>query len=137
MSIPYNPNWGSPEYKLNPYDEYDNGLSFDTINFSGEGCGTWLGENQRLDFIPAETKGETLARLQQEEEQERETLKYASEYDIKTLTIDGKEVVEYNKLSLCGGGGTIVIGEKYNYELSTKCGSNTREDIIKSMKFIE
>lgn len=131
VSIPYNPNWGSPTYQLNPYDEYNNRLSFGTINIRGEGCGAWIPGTQRLDFIPAETKEKTLARLQKESD----TLKFG--YSIKSFTIDGKDVVEYNKDGLCGGGGTIIIGKKYNYELSTVCYANTREDIIKSMKFID
>jgi len=131
ISIPYNSNWGSPNYLLNAYDEYDNGLSFGTINVRGEGCGAWVSGTQRLDFIPAETKEEVLSRLQKESD----ALEFG--YSIRSLSIDGKDVVEYIKDGLCGGGGTIVIGEKYNYELSTTCYPNTREDIIKTMKFID
>lgn len=131
IAIPYNPNWGSPKYRLNAYDEYDNGLSFGTINVRGEGCGAWVPGTQRLDFIPAETKEEVLNRLKKESD----ALEFG--YSIKSLSIDGKDVVEYIKDGMCGGGGTIVIGEKYNYELSTTCYVNTREDIIKTMKFID
>lgn len=129
ISIPYNPNWGSPKYRLNAYDEYEDGLSFGTINVRGEGCGAWVPGTQRLDFIAAETKEEVLSRLQKESDE----LEFG--YSIKSLSIDGKDVVEYIKDGMCGGGGTIVIGKKYNYEFSKTCSANTREDIIKTMEF--
>lgn len=131
ISIPHNPIWGSPQYRLNAYDEYNNGLSFGTINVRGEGCGSWIPGMQRLDFKPAKTKEAVLRRLQKESD----ALKFG--YSIRSLSIDGKDVVEYTKDGMCAGGGTIVIGKKYNYELSTVCYANTREDIIKTMKFID
>lgn len=130
VSIPYNSEWGSPKYRLNPFDEEKNGIAFGTINVRGEGCGAWV-VTQRLTFLPAESKEATLKRLQKESAAEK------FPYSIDTLTIGDKEVIEYNKDGMCAGGGTIIIGKKYNYELSDTCGSNTREDIIKSMRFIE
>lgn len=130
VSIPYNSEWGSPEYRLNPFDEDKNGISFGTINIQGEGCGAWV-ITERLSFLPAQTKEATLRRLQKESAAEE------FPYSIDTLTVGDKDVIEYEKDGLCGGGGTIIIGKKYNYELSKTCGSNTREDIIKSMRFVE
>jgi len=129
-SIPYNSEWGASEYRLNPFDEEENGISFGTINVRGEGCGAWM-ITERLAFLPFETKEATLKRLEKESAAENYP------YTINSLTIGDKEVVEYDKDGMCGGGGTIVIGKKYNYEFSQHCGSNTNEDIIKSMKFVD
>src|SRR3989338_8491457 len=58
--IPYNPEWGAPEYRLNPYDESPDGLSFGRINVRGEGCGAWT-VTRSIRFLPAETKTAVIA----------------------------------------------------------------------------
>ncbi len=130
VSIPYNSEWGSPKYRLNPFDEEKNGISFGTINVRGEGCGAWV-VTQRLTFLPAQSKDATLKRLKKESDSEK------FPFVINTMQVGDKEVIEYIRDGMCGGGGTIVLGKKYNYELSDTCGPNTREDIIKSMRFVE
>lgn len=131
VSIPFNPTWGAPKYQLKAYGEDEKGIVFGNINLRGEGCGAWVAGTQRLDFIPTESKEAVLERLQKESD----ALEFG--YAIKSLTVGDKDVVEYTKDGMCGGGGTIVIGKKYNYELSTTCGPNTREDLIKTMKFVD
>jgi len=130
VKLPYNPEWGMEAYQIEPFAEINDAVFFGAITVRGEGCGSWVSGNQQLNFLPIETKDEVLERLQVESD----ALEFG--YEIKSLTVGGIEVVEYSKDGLCGGGGTIIIGEKSNYELATTCGPNTREDLIESMEFI-
>ena len=131
MQIPYNAIWGYPIYRLNPYDQIENKLVYGTINVQGEGCGAWIQGTESITFLPAERKETVLDRLRKESE----ALEFG--YSIEEYTIDGKEVVNYIKDGMCGGGGTIVIGEKANYELATFCSSNLDVELIESMEFIQ
>ena len=53
LSIPYNKNWGSKNYKINPYDEEKTGISFGEFTI-GEGC-SWL-RNYYLSFETIKSK---------------------------------------------------------------------------------
>jgi hypothetical protein len=53
LSIPYNKNWGSKNYRINPYDEEKNGISFGEFTI-GEGC-SWL-RNYQLSFETSKSK---------------------------------------------------------------------------------
>jgi len=128
IKIPYNPDWGSPRYKLNLYDETGNKLLYDGIFFGGEGC-IWTASIW-IEFQPAESKTALLKRL----EKEKASLGPDYSFEIKTFKIDDKEVVQYTKGELCGGGEVIVIGRKYNYSFQNYCGGDLREDMIKTMK---
>ncbi len=130
FSLPYNPELGFPKYRLNPYDEYNGEVFFGSIYAIGEGCGSWVSGTTKLKFLPAETLQETLSRL----EKMSDDSEYG--YEIKVLSIGGKTVVEYLNNLMCDGGGTIIIGKKYNYEFSSRCGLATDKNIIKSIKFI-
>ena len=129
MMIPYNGKWLNPVYSLNPYDQNNDTIYFGTILEGGEGYGHWT-SGQKLRFLPAESKEKTLDRLKQEYKDPDDILK------TQTFTIADKEIVEYELEGMCQGGGTIIIGPKYNYELSTECGPNTRQEIITTMRFL-
>lgn len=131
FSLPYNPEWGAPEYRLNPYDEDVDGVSFGSILQGAEGGNIWTEGTVRLDFVPTSTQAELIAELESESKSEE------IEYDITTHTINGKQVVEYTKLGLCQGGRTVILGEKHNYQLTDLCSSAFYEELIETMEFVQ
>ena len=130
MSIPFNSEWGADQYQLNPYDFDGERILFGNIFEAGAGCGSWVSGSQSLKFLDAKTLKETLADL------ELESNAMGFKYSIRTFKVGDKDVVEYIKDGVCAGGGTIIIGRKFNYELSKTCSANSRLDIIELMQFV-
>ena len=144
LGIPYNPGWGSKKYKISPYFEDEDGLSFGPIILS-ENC-SW----SRVYFVD-------LLPLQNSKEITSSLIEMANRYGpdegpLKDTIIEKKinnlTVVEY--IFIDGLLGPIpqlkIIGKKYNYQFSCLCGNGTNElekyfeffeDIIKTIQFIE
>jgi hypothetical protein len=125
FSIPYNKNWGSDTYRINPYDETSNSIAFGPIG-SFEGCG-WI-RSYFLSFLPAQSAQQVLT-----------TLKNASsEFYVMnptTTTINNLTVVKYETAGLCAYPKLQVVGVKYNYEVSPLCSDDFKplEDIVKTI----
>ncbi len=113
IMVPFNPAWGSKEYRLHPYEEidgeYGKTIMFGPI-FEGEGGGfgrsLWLRPEQKqsLDSIVAG---------------------YMEPYGSAVIkTIDGRQVVEVIAKESCEAGYHFIIipGENFNYHLGARCG---------------
>lgn len=124
FEIPFNQNWGSNKYRLNPYDLNNNDLSFGSMS-AFEGCSTI--RSYSLDFKPAKPVVKVVAEIEQ---------------GITPITtkINDLTVVKYAQADMCTNSFMEVIGQKYNYLFSTSCGgdavkdSQSLENIIKSVK---
>lgn len=126
MLIPFNPAWGSKEYRLHPYEELsavadagtDGGsplnLMFGPI-FEGEGGGFGRG----IWF-----------RLEQKQSAADVAAGYKAPYGSAVIkTIDGREIVEVIAKESCPAGFHFIVipGETHNYHLSARCGGGFRD----------
>lgn len=113
IMVPFNPAWGSKEYRLNPYEElkteYGTTVMFGPI-FEGEGGG--FGRSLWLRPEPKQSLASIAAGY---------TEPWGSA-EIKT--IDGRRVVEAIAKESCSAGYHFIVipGEKYNYHLGGSCG---------------
>ncbi len=135
LQLPYNPLWGGDTYILNPYDQKDKKILYGNILVTGEGCASWVDANEWMEILPKESKEQILSRLEALDVPSPEKLHAGLK--ITESVIGGKEVITYKWQALCGGGQTIVLGEKYNYGFSTICSAGGDDDTIKSIKFIQ
>jgi hypothetical protein len=117
IMIPFNPAWGSKDYRLHPYEElkgeYGTTVMFGPI-FEGEGGGfgrrLWLRPEQKqsLDSIVAG---------------------YTEPYgEAEIKTIDGRQVAEVVAKESCNAGYHFIVipGQTYNWHLSGGCGGGFR-----------
>lgn len=126
IKIPYNASWGNETYSIQPYDEL-NMDSVDQIAFGPigifEGCG-WV-RSWFLRFMPVQT-AETVI----------ETAKADSgcfDCNPEVLNINKLPVVKYTLGGLCTYPTMVVIGKKYNYELTPLCGDESSFDKMQSI----
>ena len=114
FSIPYNPNWGNDEFRINPYDVVDDSIKFGIINYGGmEGDCGWY-RDYSFSFEPAQTAADLI--------EEVESGEYLFDIEPVVLDIDGLEVVQYEIEGMCGEGAYVVIGEgDYNYKFRGVC----------------
>ena len=146
FKVPYNPQWGAPDFRFNPFDESKEAMRFGRIYISG--CDGW-GRIWSLRFMAAENAQALYNRL----ESERTKCLYESERPIECPyeelsihEIGGKKVVRDSSYPF-GTGAVTVIGEKYNYAISygpiwttPQLLSPTKdkiESVIESMQFID
>lgn len=117
VAIPYNPAWGDNTYKVNPYDETENGIEFGPIFSGDEGSCGWH-RLFRLSFDKAESSKTLIQRI-------NETPGFIVgdlvAGKVEQKNIHNFNVVEYFFEGMCGGGGFVVIGKKYNYNFSRIC----------------
>ena len=124
FEIPFNQNWGSKKFKLNPFDLNNNNLSFGSMSIF-EGCSTI--RSYSLDFKPAMPAEKVVIEI---------------EKGITPITtkINDLTVIKYVQADMCTNSFMEVIGKKFNYLFSTSCGvdavkdSQNLENIIKSVK---
>ncbi len=136
FQVPYNPRWGAPDFRFNPYDQFENDIQFGTVIIFG--CDGWNREFA-LSFTPAETKEELIARIEKNNSESADLKEYPLK--INSFDVDGKTIVQYTE-GLYESGATIVIGKKHNYVLYDNSSLHLPklskvEDIIKSMQFID
>lgn len=106
VDLPYNPDWGSDNYRINPYDEEDDRVNFGPINLGeGGGWGRWW---WALSFQPAETADQVIAGL------DKDSFLFLAEPEKDK--VNNLEIVKYAEIGLTSYHYIIVIGEKYNYE---------------------
>ncbi|MBU1146704.1 hypothetical protein KKD80_04180 [Patescibacteria group bacterium] len=119
VQIPFNSNWGSGKYRINPYDEHEDGVSFGPIS-GFEAC-SWI-RNYFLSFKPAKTAEEVIAELPLESNPSK-------------MTVNNLTIIKYTDSGLCPYYPTLVIiGKKYNYALSPLC---VVEKVDEEFKFLE
>lgn len=121
--IPYNQQWASDEFRIDPYEEIKSQPGDGPPNLNGvvvfgnfsvfEGC-SWV-RSHYIDIIDARTSAEAIADIK---EQNAEFLVTPP----KKTTLGDLTVVEYGTSGLCEMPAIEVIGEKYNYVFRPICG---------------
>lgn len=128
VDVPYNSDWGTAEFSLNPVDELDDAIDDGTGGVTstyqygpmsvGEGCGWYrwdrisVREPRTFDEIEEAFKGQIpFAQLRP-----RET------------TVGPYDVVEYNFGGLCGQPSVEVLGKDHNFVFWRTCGFGELED---------
>lgn len=134
LQLPYNPLWGVDTYILNPYDQKDKKILYGDILVTGEGCASWVDATRWMEVLPKESKEDILSRLEALDVPSPE--KFHAGLEITESIIGGREVISYSWQALCGGGQTIVLGQKYNYGFSSVCSGDEDKEIIRSIQFI-
>lgn len=136
FEVPYNSNWGSSRFKINPYDEIGDIVYFGPIGV-GEGGG-WARMQWELIFTPAKSADEVIndAKFQTD-------LNFFLQEPIKT-TVNGLEVVKYAEEGLGTYYVMEVIGTKSNYHFNywgsetDAAGSfATLENVVRSVKITD
>jgi hypothetical protein len=128
VTLPYNEDWGNKQYKLAPYDEYDDHIDFGCLIFDPEAGNTV--RKSSLYFEPVKSAKEVFASTIIEE-------------DPSIIKINDLEVVKYTGSGLYAYPSLAVIGEKYNYDFSLRWGEGTVEEfeflekIVETLKLIK
>ncbi|MDO8336276.1 MAG: hypothetical protein Q7T74_05870 [Candidatus Saccharibacteria bacterium] len=134
FDVPYNPNWGSAKFRIDPYWEYENQVAFGDIG-GFEAC-MWV----RSDFVhfrPQLSAEEVIRQIQASDPPELIPVPPT------TIELNGLTVVKYATSGLCSYPALQVIGEKYNYEFVPVCSTDIERDfeylenIVKSTTLIE
>ncbi len=134
FEVPYNPKWGNDTFRINPYDEMAEGISFGPIG-QGEGGG-WGRINEQLIFEKAQSADRVIAELNAKEGEFFTNKPYQAKVGDKT-------VVKYSISTLGDFFGMIVVGPKANYHF-TYWGDAANpnhyfgelENIVKTVEFI-
>jgi hypothetical protein len=127
FDLPFNPKWGGLRFRLNPYDETDNGINFGYM-FAFEGCG-WVRE-YNLNLLPVKSIKNILEEIKADN--------FVGYPDPIQKKIGDVLVVEYTEGEFCSEAEIIILGVKYNYKLAALCSEDfvRLEEIVKSMKLI-
>lgn len=134
FDVPYNSNWGSAKFRIDPYWESDNQITFGDIG-GFEAC-MWT----RSDFVhllPQRSTEEVISKIL------ASNLPELIPVPPTTIELNGLTVVKYATTGLCSYPALQIIGEKYNYEFVPVCSGNIEKDfeylegIVKSAKLME
>lgn len=141
FSVPYNPAWGNAKYKIRPFDEHrDARGNVDSVwfgpsgPFEGGGWVRWM----FLSVRPASSTQDVIAALKAEAQRNG----FIDENRIQTEDLgEGRQGVVYYSDGLCDLVSVVVIGKKFNYELSVPCGAENlvRESLLsvaRTIRFI-
>ncbi len=134
FDVPYNPNWGSTNFRLGPYWEYDNQIAFGAMT-AFERC-SWI-RTYTLHIRLAHDADTVIRDILASDPPELIPVAPT------TLEINGLTVVKYATSGLCSYPAFQVIGKKYNYEFAPVCSTNIETDfeylekIVKTVKLRE
>ena len=128
FDVPFNQSWGNESYQVNPFDEFNDTVIFGNISVF-EGC-SWV-RNYYLSVLPAKSADEVIQTIKAEGD-ELTTID-------GEIEINGLKVVKYSKAGLCDYPILQVVGDNYNYELSTICGGSFEdlEAILSTMEITQ
>lgn len=134
VALPYNPDWGSANYKIEPYEEVGDYVYFGPMSqFEGGG---WARPYWVLGFVPAQSADDLINQIMTSPE----TL---SGGQPEKVTINGLQVVKYEEMGLGTHYMMEVIGEKSNYRfVASSFGDDPAaawrnlENIVKTVKLI-
>jgi hypothetical protein len=124
FDVPYNTNWGSKKFKIDPYWEYNDQITFGSIG-GFEAC-MWVRSNI-LHFRPQLSAEEVVNNIKKSDPPELIPVPPT------TIKLNGLTVIKYATSGLCSYPAFQVIGEKYNYEFVTGCSV----DIESDFKYLE
>jgi hypothetical protein len=124
LSIPYNNQWGSSRYKINPYDENEKGIKFGRFGIY-EGC-SWLREYS-LSFVNLQDKEST-----------RKTIASGSNTvaaSIKEYSLKGMTAFMWSEDGPGCFTGAEFIGIKSNYRIifSGFCDDSKDQAVLESL----
>jgi hypothetical protein len=150
LQVPYNPAWGTTDYRIEPYSSYDYTggkiLEFGAMR-PFEGCS--LVRAYSLRFLPPRSANEVIEDMgvvMKTEVVDGVSRQYSltSDGDFlpvppTTVKINNLTVVKYKVSGMCGYPTLEVIGNKFNYELRPLCNGNFEEieDIIRTAKLVD
>jgi hypothetical protein len=134
VDLPYNPNWGSANYKIEPYEVAGDYVYFGPMSqFEGGG---WARPYWVLGFVPAQSADDLINQIMTSSE----TLAGGQP---EKIVINGLEVVKYEEMGLGTHYMMEVIGDKSNYRfVASSFGDDPAaawrnlENIVKTVKLI-
>jgi hypothetical protein len=139
VSFPFNPNWGTSEYRIPPYEISSNGwVQFGPL-FNMEGGGV----DRVYSFYKLPQK-QTAAQIAQHLEEQYSDSNPPVKSVIKK--IDHIDIVLFSSGEFCDSLDLYIVGKRDNYQISSRCdfgfgrGTSTQkyyEDIVRSIKFLE
>jgi hypothetical protein len=125
VDVPYNPEWGTDEYYVEPYDEEDDVISFGRAH-AFEAC-SWIREFE-MAFNAAANAEDRLAELNRDD----------SVTSAERLTVGGKDAVMWYSSGLCDYVDLEVAGDEHNYLFSSTCGAedDIRDQLMRAAESI-
>jgi hypothetical protein len=134
VDIPFNPDWGTENYSIAPYDEGKSSVIFGPLH----GCegGVYCRESS-IGILPASSAQAITAQLQKEAKTE-DCKSYQCIHDIRTVTMNGLTVVMHQEEGMSSVTIWEVLGKKQRYMLASNyyLSSDDIGRIIGSMKLI-
>jgi hypothetical protein len=125
VDVPYNPEWGTDEYYVEPYDERDDAISFGGAHVF-EAC-AWIREFE-MAFNAAASAQDRLNQLNRDDSVTR----------AERLTVGGRDAVMWYSSGLCDYVDLEVVGAKHNYLFSSTCGAEDeiRDQLLRTAESI-
>ncbi len=135
MMLPFNPKWGTREYRVPPYYEIPNepAVYFGLLGH-GEGCG--LLRPWELRFLPPRSAEEAAASIGKMLIEGSAMKEPPSELAPQITTIGDHTVVEYVDVGLCSYPSIEVMGPKYNYKIAYCSGGEGRGKELEPLRAI-
>lgn len=130
MKIPFNSNWFSSKYKVNPYDEQDRSIGFGNLTIS-EGCG--FHRSYGLELLPYRDEQAVISDLNNQKKNDVTWM-----YGPVVESINGLKVVKFTTGGLCGTAQEEIIGKKNNYSLAIFCRDDFKplDEVVKSISLL-
>lgn len=133
VQLPFNPNWGTEQCGLVPYEEskYENTVEFGPVS----GCeGGGVCRYQDIRLLPAKTAEQVRIELV---ENELSCFGCSPLFmEITEKTINGLSILEYIVPGLCNSVTVQVVGKKHNYELQM-CGRALENNVFSDFQYLE
>jgi len=120
VNIPYNPDWGSANYKIEPYEVDGDYVYFGPMTqFEGGG---WSRPYWLLGFVPPKSADQLITEINDSPD----TLAGGQP---EKIDINGLEVVKYQEMGLGTHYMMEVAGDKYNYRFVASSFGDEPEDV--------
>ncbi|GEM_PF-5157529 len=120
VDIPYNPDWGSANYKIEPYEEDGDYVYFGPMSqFEGGG---WSRPYWLLGFVESKSADDLITEIKSSPD----TLAGG---EPEKIDVNGLEVVQYQEMGLGTHYMMEVVGEKANYRFVASSFGDEPEDV--------
>ncbi|MCU0680610.1 MAG: hypothetical protein MUF50_04920 [Planctomycetes bacterium] len=123
FSAPYSKDWGNEKFRVNPYDDGKEKVSFGPLVVNPKNCN--LARESYVNIVPAQSASKVLAATK--------------EIGSDKKTISDLSVVEYIVKGDCDMPTIVVFGKKYNYEFTNACGGKLEdlEKVVETVKLLD
>lgn len=118
LFVPYNPEWGTDAYYVDPVDVSKDRISFGEVFGRVEGCGSV--REFSMIVRPYQSAEATLARTREESIQEWGDSDFADRTEI--VSVSDKQVVVSYSAGLCDDISVELVGKTHNYLFQPFCG---------------